>query len=386
MTRMQLLLLDLDDVLLFSRGYRAALRGAVAYFGRRLGYSDVPLSDDDVDIFEAYGLTAEWDSATLCISLLLAQVWEMFPGDATMLGDDRRSPPSHRLPVPQFRSFISGLGTPNPGRHGPLEAAEAGILQRHHFLSTGQRTYLQELLRNTRSFEHSPVHRLIQEFNHGSRRYAELYGAQPLLAIEGTLVSLDRPRLDAAQRERLREWIERPEHGAAIFTNRPSTPPDGAFDAPEAELGIEACGLTNLKVAGGGGLAWISQQRGLRSGDLLKPSPVHALVALRLALGDSLKSALQASVGLALDGKPDSEWARLDGSVLHVFEDSAKGIRSAVAAVDVLRANGVMLDCALYGISDSPPKRTALASAGASLFPSIQDALAGVQGLERINS
>jgi hypothetical protein len=89
---------------------------------------------------------------------------------------------------------------------------------------------------------------------------------------------------------------------------------------------------------------------------------------------------------LALDGKPDSEWARLDGSVLHVFEDSAKGIRSAVAAVDVLRANGVMLDCALYGISDSPPKRTALASAGASLFPSIQDALAGVQGLERINS
>jgi hypothetical protein len=383
MSHLQLLLIDLDDVLLFSNGYRAALRGAVGYYGRRLGYPDVALSDEDIDVFEAFGLTAEWDSATVCVCLMLAQLWHKHPDHALTLDEEWPTPPQHNLPVPAFREFVASLRPPGSGRFGPLGAAEEGVMQSSPLLSVEQEAFLRALLRGTRQFDRSPIHRLIQEFNLGSRRYAEIYGAQPTLAVESTLLMLDHPRLDDAARRLLTEWADDPDHRAVIFTNRPSTPPDGAFDTPEAELGLEACGLM-LRVAGGGGLGWIAQRRGLGSGDLLKPSPVHALAALRLALGQSLREALEASADLALDGKIDSGWGRLDGCELCVFEDSAKGLRSAAAAVGILKTHGVSIECALYGVSDSEPKRAALAAAGATLFSDIQSALGGVKGLEGI--
>ncbi len=385
MSHLRLLLLDLDDVLLFSNGYRTALRGAVGYFGRRLGYPDVALSDEDIDVFEAFGLTAEWDSATVCVSLMLAQLWEQHPDHTLTLDAEWPTAPKHNLPVPTFRDFVNGLRAPDAGRFGPLGEAEEALLRQCRFLSVEQKGFLHALIRSTRQFDRSPIHRLIQEFNLGSRRYVEIYGVRPMLAVESTLLMHDRPRLDDVARRLLKEWANSASHAAVIFTNRPSTPPDGAFDTPEAELGLEASGLT-LGIVGGGGLGWIAQRRGLGSGDLLKPSPVHALAALRLALGEPVREALEASAALVMDGKFDSEWRRLDGCELHVFEDSAKGLRSATAAVDIMKTHGVSIDCALYGVSDSDPKRAALAAAGGTLFSDIHSALARVEGLEGINA
>jgi hypothetical protein len=384
MTPLRLLLLDLDDVLLFSRGYRASLRNAVAYFGRRLGYADVPLPEDDIDAFEAFGLTAEWDSATVCVSLLLAKLWERLPDHPIPDDSEWRLPPGHHMPVPEFRALIDDLSPLGTGRDGPLKAVEGSLLERCPYLSIDQRRYLQELLGSTRIFERSPVHRLIQEFNLGSGMFHDYYGAKPMLAVESSLRLHDRPRLDQAARNRLQEWSLEPDHAAVIFTNRPSTSPDGAFDTPEAELGLDASGLSGLPVAGGGGLEWIGLRRGLRSGDLLKPSPVHALTALRLALGDTLEDSLESAAELALDGHADRGWMPLDGSELHVFDDSAKGLRSTASAVALLKPHGITIKSKLYGVSDSPVKRAALAEAGGSLFDDIQTALAKVEDLEEI--
>lgn len=384
MKHSQLLLLDLDDVLLFSHGYRMALRGAVGYFGRRLGYADVPLSDEDIDVFESFGLTAEWDSGTMCVSLLLTRLWEHDP-DYPIPGEGEwELPQRHGRSVPKFREFIARLQSRDSGSRAQMNTVEQALFEQSPFLAVHQRQYLQELLDNTRAFERSPVHRLIQEFNLGSRMFSEYYMAQPMLTVESTLQMYDRPRLDETGRRRLLEWSEQPERGAVIFTNRPSTPPDGAFDTPEAELGLEASGLSGLRIVGGGGLAWISQRRGLRSGELLKPSPVHALAALRLALGDPLQDALEAAAALALDRRVDSSWMRLAGSELHVFEDSAKGLRSAISAAAILISCGIEIEYTLYGVSDSAPKRAALAEAGGSLFDDIQSALAQVDGLGEI--
>lgn len=384
MNHHRLLLFDLDDVLLFSEGYRASLRGAVGYLGRRLGYPDVPLSGTDIEAFEAFGLTAEWDSATVCFSLLLSQLWEQFPEFEVAQTGEWQPPPPHVLPPPDFQTFISGLPTPGAGPTWALEAAELGILLRSPFLSSRQRRFLSDLLGNTRKFSHSPIHRLIQEFNLGSRRFAEIYGVQPRLTVESTLLMYDRPRLDETSRRKLKTWVSEPTRRAVVFTNRPSSAPRGAFDPPEAELGLEASGLADLRIIGGGGLAWISQRRGLGSGDLLKPSPVHALAAFRMALGDSVERALETAAGLALDGKMDQAWTGLDKTDLFVFEDSAKGLRSAQAATAILKDHGVSLRTFFYGVSESQPKRAALSAAGASLFDSIQCALACVEGLEGI--
>jgi hypothetical protein len=384
MAPLQILIFDLDEVLLFSRGYRAALRGAVGYFGDKLGFPDVRLSDEDVEVFEAFGLTAEWDSATVCVSLMLAQLWKRFPDYTLTLDGDWPASPSHGLPTPAFQEFVAGLGPCDNERSGPLRAAEAALLERCPFLSSDQVGLLKALYASTRRFDGSPIHRLVQEFNLGSRRYAKIYTARPRLEVESTLLTQDRPRLDVADRIRLMDWARGDGHGAVIFTNRPSTPPDGAFDTPEAELGLDVSGLATLKVVGGGGLGWLAQRRGLGSGELLKPSPVHALAALRLALGRTLKEALEAAAGLALEGKVDSDWRRLNGSGVYVFEDSAKGLRSASRAADILREHGVTIRCTLFGVSDSEPKRAALAAAGATLYTDVQSALATLDGLQPI--
>lgn len=381
----RILLLDLDNVLLFSRGYRAALRGAVAYFGRRLGYPDIALSEDDIDVFEAVGMTAEWDSATVCVCLLLAQVWQYFPDYTVGQDGDWKRPPEHRLPVPPFRAFVAELKDCGLRGYGPIQAAEDRIIRSNPSLWRDQTKFLQALLHGTRQFDRSPIHRIVQEFNLGSRTYAEVYAVPPNLTVEGSLLTYDRPSLDEAQRDRLMRWTREPGNRAVVFTNRPSTPPDDAFDTPEAEIGMRATGLADLKVVGGGGLTWLGLKRSLPSGDLLKPSPTHALAGLRLALGDALREALESSAALALDGSLDPRWSDLNGAELHVFEDSAKGLRSAMKAVEILREHGISMAISLYGVSDRDPKRAALADAGAALFYTTQTALARVRGLEGID-
>ena len=384
MTVSQVLLLDLDDVLLFSDGYRASLRSAVAYFGRRLGYRDVQLSDHAIDMFEAYGLTAEWDSGTVCTAVLLEQVWRRFPDYDGPSLEHWLSPPPHDLPIPEFQAFIAGLPALDGRGDTPLVAAERELLRRGGPLSPERRAVLRGMFAHTRDIHRSMVHRVIQEFNLGSRRFEELYGLRPGLMTESSRLGRDRPRLRESDRNTLKGWANKIGQRAVIFTNRPSRPPEGAFDTPEAELGLEASGLAGMPILGGGGLAWLGQQRGLGSEALLKPSEVHALAALRLALGEPLQASLEAAAELALDGELDEGWAPLDNAALHVFEDSVRGMRSALRAVEVLKARGVSMRIALYGVSKSVPKRDALAAAGAELFENIQSALARVPGLEKM--
>jgi len=172
----------------------------------------------ELDVFEAFGLTAEWDSATVCVSLLLTQLWEHFPEFQAAKTGDCRPPAHHHLPLPDFQAFIAGLPAQVAGQSSALAAAEEGLLRRSSFLSAGQRELLQDLLGSTRLFERSPIHRLIQEFNLGSQGFTEIYGMQPSLAIESTLLMYDRPRLDDADRRLLGNWANDPDHRAVIFT------------------------------------------------------------------------------------------------------------------------------------------------------------------------
>ena len=386
MTFSHVLLLDLDDVFLFSDGYRAGLRDAVDYFGRRLGYRDVQLSDHAIDMFEAHGLTSEWDSGTVCVALLLEQVWRRFPEYDGPSREVWPSPPPHNLPVPEFQSFAAGLPTPDGRGDTPLVEAEREFMRQSGPLPPKRRAIIRAMFENTRSIHRSRVHRVIQEFNLGSARFEELYGLRPSHMTESSRLGRDRPRLRESDRNLLKGWADGIGLRAVIFTNRPSHPPEGAFDTPEAELGVEASGLAGMPILGGGGLAWLSQQRGLGSGALLKPSEVHALAALRLALGDTLQASLETAAELALDGKMDEGWAPLANAHVHVFEDSVRGLISALQAVEVLRSRGVFLQVSLYGVSESVPKRAALAAAGAELFDDIQSALARVPGLEMMAS
>jgi hypothetical protein len=156
--------------------------------------------------------------------------------------------------------------------------------------------------------------------------------------------------------------------------------PDGIGGVPEAEIGLERVGLSSLPFVSMGHLDWLCAQRGLEPQSLLKPSSIHALAALRLALGDSVSEALAAAATLGLDQRDDGGWARLAAAQAIVFEDSFRGLQSARGAQHSLERIGVQLSLDLRGVTTRDVKRRALELAGGAVYPDFgsaaQDVLA----------
>jgi len=376
----QILLFDLDGVLVQSGGYHASLREVVRLAGRALGFPKAELPASAIALFEAAGVTAEWDSSACCVALLQRSAWQVNPGCAWPNSPPLPNCPSHDLPAPDFEAFARRLlvcgddGLPIPAR---LEAALSEGSRRDPLSQSG---VLAGLVRSARDLKGSLTHQLIQEFNLGSARFAALYGLPPCLDTPSRLETEDRPALDDAGRRGLRGWLARTGHGAAVFTNRPSLPPDASFGVPEAEMGLQSAGLPELPVIGMGPLSWLSDKRGEGLQAFLKPSPVHALAALRLAAGDPVERAVDAAARLVLDGDSHG-WEVLDGARVWVFEDSARGMLSAIDAAGRLQAAGFEVHLTPIGVTDSPEKAEALSDLGARVVPMLRDGLREGPGL-----
>jgi|Deesub1362A_J573_1020465.scaffolds.fasta_scaffold03902_3 phosphoglycolate phosphatase-like HAD superfamily hydrolase len=372
---MRILLLDLDGVLLEPRAYHLALQDTVAMVGRALGYGRVTLREEDIELFEAVGVTSEWDSAAICAALLLRRAWRISPCMALPGEPPLPNPPPHGLPPPDFRTFFRSLAGGGDAEGRALARAEAALFNGQDDYSPAQAGALRALLRGARSVRGSLTHRLFQELVLGSRAFQRTYDLRPYLEVESYLLTRDRATLEPQERARLDAWTAQPGQAAAIFTNRPSQPPPGFLDSPEAEMGAERAGMKAMPIVGRGALAWLSRARRADPDAFLKPHPLHTLAALQRALGLPLEDALRGAAALALDGVLDSRWGVLQGARVCVVEDSSDGLRSARAAREVLLAHGLRLELQLLGVSAGALKGRALARAGARVFPALGPAL-----------
>ena len=372
---MIILMLDMDGVLLESRGYHKALVQTLRLVGQALGFENATLTPEDIAAFEAAGITSEWESSAACVALMLVHLWRVdegarLPADSFSL---QRKP--NGLDLPDFAAFARELSAPDLDHLLPLSKAEKKILDLAHGLNPGQIRTIQHLIRNAASAPHSLTHRIFQELVLGSQVYAETYPYLPMLCTDGYLLKFDHSNLRSEIAARLVEWLTPGDRRAVIFTLRPSQPPAGTFCTPEAEMGAALCGLKDLPIAGLGGILWLSKRRKLSPDRFGKPSPVHALTALRLALGDPVESALQAAADLALDGRTEPGWAALNQVHVFIFEDTVRGLTSLQTGIDLLHQRNIDLQVSAFGITTDPSKRTVLESAGAVVYPTLSDAL-----------
>jgi hypothetical protein len=72
---MQILLFDMDSVLLTPMGYYRALQETVRLVAAGLGFDARPLTQEEIEQFEAAGVTSEWESSAICTCLMLRQAW-----------------------------------------------------------------------------------------------------------------------------------------------------------------------------------------------------------------------------------------------------------------------------------------------------------------------
>ncbi len=352
----KILIFDMDGVLLTPHGYHLALQASVRRIALFLGAPQIILNEDQIAKFEALNVTNEWDTIAIFTALILVEVWKVNPS-IRLKGFPQNTEMIIRQPL-NFSEFIDSfeLADSLPGH-----AAFQKIIDDNPALNHSQRTHLREILFHCRDIYQSltlPIH---QEIVLGSKLFHETYQIEPILNCESSLLKFGQPLLNTEQAKRLRFWLSNANHCAGILTNRPSKAPDGFLSSPEAELGVNLLGFSDLPFLGSGILAWFAAVHcHLPSHVFLKPNPVHTLGLMQMCLGCTTKYALQTAVSVWRGEGDRSDWSVFNGARIMVFEDSAKGLQSAMEACDLLSHMGVSIELQLIGVATNPIKRQAL--------------------------
>jgi hypothetical protein len=147
--------------------------------------------------------------------------------------------------------------------------------------------------------------------------------------------------------------------------------------SPEAEIALDLVGLKSLPLIGAGHTAWLAAQHSCRPEQFIKPSPVHALAAIGMALGGNEREALAAAVFVAEKQSLQEPLDVLQSQPveIHIFEDSTVGVQGVRDAASHLQKAGVIVTVKEWGIATNPEKRHALENLGVPTFKDINQAL-----------
>jgi hypothetical protein len=284
-----LVLLDVDGVLVHPVGYKEAIRVTVNFFAAQMGQPPLGPDDDEIAVFEACGITNEWDSGAMCVSALLLAALDRRP-------DLRRETLDETLAA----IGAAGMALTRPDFVGLVRELEP-------YLTDGQVPSLVHLSRLKAQIDaanlplvtallgdvydlNTPTTGVFQASTLGARRFREAYCQPPPVERESLLAECDVPLLTGDSRDRLLRWTADADHGAAIFTARPSMPPSGKTHAPasgcapEAELAVELVGLDGqVPLIAHGRIDWLAGRHGRVGADYIKPAPVQALAAIGAA-------------------------------------------------------------------------------------------------------
>ena len=387
---MHLFLFDIDSVLVEADGYLKALQDAVAYFSKQMGVGAHPPTEAEVRTFEANGIGSEWDSAPTCIAALLVERLRREPS-MTLSFDWAKALAalaSHPLTLshPDYADLAHRIGERLPGQ-SPTESARAVLWEDVKSTSSLEPHYpvidalFNTLLGRTHDFYRAPVTRHFQHLVIGSQGVNQTYDVDPDFESVAYLREYDRPLLTAETRARLHEAVERKSIRIALYTARPSLPPDGANAtandySPEAELAQSLVGLDDYPLIGLGRVHWLAQKVGQRGDHLVKPSPVQALAAIGAAWSGQEAAALEAALALHQDSDLRPPLADIKPTTVHIFEDSPGGIDAVRHAVEALQAAGLDVACQPHGITPADsPKAAAMAARGIPIYPSINEAI-----------
>jgi phosphoglycolate phosphatase-like HAD superfamily hydrolase len=368
-----LFLFDVDGVLLYPAGYKVALRATLDHFAESMGQPPVGLTLDEIAVFEACGITNEWDSAPMCLGALLVEALSHQP-------DLRRSDVRNtlesirrnglRIMRPDFAALARQVRDQTPPGSPPTAAIQRVLGER---ADGSAAPLLVELFANIYDV-HTPTTFVFQHYTLGGERFAQTYGLPAAFEAESALVVHDRPLLDADHRARLADWASAEGQGMAIFTARPSLPPaDLPAEAraalnpltypPEGDLAAELLGLAGeVPLISGGRMTWLAEQRDQPPGFYIKPSPVQAIAAIAAAASGEECAALLAAADFFHEGVVTGPLALLSERPVRavVFEDSSTGIEAARAAVDLLRAGSLDVTVEAIGVAPERAKQEAL--------------------------
>lgn len=356
----KILLLDVDGTLIEDRGYRHAMVAAAQHVCRRRNLPMHAPTDHEINVLHACGFSNEWDSVpfTVGINLLLAAH-----------SDDAR--PDFAAWAMKTRDFA---GLPNERARDALKREAPATMH----------SDLHALLDEVKDPHTSETTRLLYNFVLGSPRFEQHYGVLADVKTQSMLELMDVPLIDDHSRDTITA------HASAIYTARPSLPPEGnagLYQTPEAEIAMVQLRLDpqRVPVMGLGPMQWLVDRCGGGMWDYAKPALVQPIAAMLAAIGvpvkDATLMAYETVKGVGLLGTSskrsggDQGVRRLHDKTVIVFEDNAGGVRAAKQAAQLLAQHGVHVNVIGYGIAKDDAKRAALGAVCEALFDDVNAAL-----------
>ncbi len=359
-----LLLFDIDGVLIHPKGYKTALRDTVNYFAAQMGQSPVDLTMDEIAIYEACGLTNEWDSAAFSVGAMVVTALNHAPHlqqatfNATLaaIGADSLS-----LPRPDFVGLAREVATRNEDHAVPTTICHDVL---RDYAGSEVEALLDVLFADIYLLD-TPTTRIQQAHVLGRDHFPATYGQPAPRDCDSALITHDTPLLSKESRQTLLTWRQDSSHCFVLYTARPCLPPEGdpAGYPPEAELAAELVELKDIvPLVGSGTMMWLARQYGRHTGDYIKPSPVQALAAIGMALSDGDIEALHAAAMLFERGELNRPLASLaeEPTQIVVFDDSTGGLYATQTAVQRLREFGFQIEFEAIGVAPEPAKQDAL--------------------------
>lgn len=383
--------MDLDGVLIHPRGYRAAVRASMEYLLERMGLCIPPPEDEIPALFEAQGVTSEWDMVSILLGLLVNAISAHLDRPLPALGLEQvldwAAGQDTRGFAIDYATAVRGLAGLVPPGGLPAAAYRSAVENRTHplhFDRLDHQPLVGELFNPARDVQtHLPT-RLVQNYVLGHQVFEQTYQLPALDESASLLSELDRPALEPDLSAELLERWRRGNLGLAAFTARPSLPPRDAplplpGYSPEAEMALRLVGLEEIPTLGYGRLQWLAGQVGGYPDQYLKPAPEQPLSAAYAALtgreAGALLWAFRAARGepAALDHPFPAE---ID---LHIFEDSSIGLLGGENAARILAGLGLRVALHRWGITQVPEKEASLLAAGAErIFAGVNQALRAV--------
>lgn len=380
-----LFLFDLDGVLVYPGGYKAALCATVDHFAAQMGQQPVELKLDEIAEFEACGITNEWDSSAMCAAMMVIDALlhrpelDMDDIEATLQAIRSDGAGIER---PDFATLARSVSMRTPHGAPPTETIDQVVRER-----AGGRfgAILDRLLCDIYSLQ-TPTTRILQHFTLGSERFRQTYGLEPEIDSQSMLITHDRPLISREMRQRLLGRIEPGKPGMAIYTARPSLPPPGTQPtdtrgaySPEANLAMELLDLpVHVPLIASGSMTWLAAMRGKVPADYIKPSPVQALAAIGAARSGEVIDALEAAARLVEEDRLDGPLSLLvnEPTRVVVFEDARGGIQATQRAVELLSRAGLPVTCEAVGVAEEATKRQALDEVADRIVSNVNQGLA----------
>lgn len=387
-------LFDLDGVLVQPYGYRAAVRATINDFTQRMGLPPLAPEDHIVAIFEAQGITCEWDMIPITLAIILEAAFQRLGEGVRMDSLEQacdlvRAKNLKEITI-SYESILRSLG-----QYMVVGEAPADVLFKLCqegdgtclFPGLSGQGVLRDLFVSTRRPALSRTTHLFQTYVLGDQMFERAMQIPAALKTGSLLEQNDQPLLQADTRDRLLTQVQ---NGLlpAVYTARPSLPLGEvteryALFVPEAEMALNLVGLQSVPLIGSGQMGELALHLGEPEDCFTKPSPYHALAAIAAACSKDRSAAmdwtrqvylrLQKGIGqVSLKVGSSQIPARIQ---VHIFEDSPSGIRGVIEASHMLKSLGVQVDLKVWGISDHPEKREALENTGAALFEQVNQAV-----------